>query len=307
MKWRTLSMLQRVTGPKASPDLRGKTALIVGATSGIGEEIARAIAAAGAALVITGRDPQKLDRVARSLSSLTAQRVRTICFDLADLKSVAAAAQALRAELKAIHLLIANAGLLYMGNERRFTRDGFELTIGVNHLGNAAFILGMQDLIRAGAPSRVVVVASEAHRRAGADPFSDMMGERRFSGLHAYSRSKLANILFSRELARRMEPEGVTVYAAHPGVVDTPILDAFVRTRFARATMPLVRRFFLTPQQAAQGILRVAADPTQDAASGSYFELGRINRGSEQSNDVELARRLWDTTQQLLATNAQAQ
>jgi NAD(P)-dependent dehydrogenase (short-subunit alcohol dehydrogenase family) len=126
------------------------------------------------------------------------------------------------------------------------------------------------------------------------------MGERNFSGLRAYSRSKLANILFARELARRLQPAGVTVYAAHPGVVDTPILDAFARTRFDRAGLRLARMLFLAPDEAARGILRVAADPTMQEPSGSYFELGKPNRGSSLSNDPMLAQRLWELTERLL-------
>jgi NAD(P)-dependent dehydrogenase (short-subunit alcohol dehydrogenase family) len=172
--------------------------------------------------------------------------------------------------------------------------------MGVNHLGNAALILAVEDLVRAAAPSRIVVVASEAHRRAGDAPLDDLMGEHNFSGMSAYSRSKLANILFVRELARRLQPAGVTVYAAHPGVVDTPILDAFAKTRFDRAGLRVARLLFLAPERAAQGILRVAADPTLTEPSGAYFELGKPNRGSSLSNDPMLAQKLWELTERLL-------
>jgi NAD(P)-dependent dehydrogenase (short-subunit alcohol dehydrogenase family) len=293
-------MLQRVAGPAGPLNLRDKTVLLVGATSGIGEAMAHQLAAAGATLIIAGRDPGKLARLAQVLRSKASELVHTVRVDLADLGSVAAAAKEMHERVAAIHVLIANAGILYMGNERQLTRDGFELTMGVNHLGNAAFILAVQDLMRTAAPARIVVVASEAHRRAGDAPLDDLMGERNFSGLRAYSRSKLANILFARELARRLQPAGVTVYAAHPGVVDTPILDAFARTRFDRAGLRLARMLFLAPDEAARGILRVAADPTMQEPSGSYFELGKPNRGSSLSNDPMLAQRLWELTERLL-------
>lgn len=293
-------MLQRVAGPKGPLNLKNKTVLLVGPTSGIGEAMAHQLAVAGATLIIAGRDSTKLARLADALRANTTAPVHAIRLDLADLGSVAAAAKEIHERVAAIDVLIANAGLLYMGNERQLTRDGFELTMGVNHLGNAALILAVEDLVRAAAPSRIVVVASEAHRRAGDAPLDDLMGEHNFSGVRAYSRSKLANILFARELARRLLPVGVTVYAAHPGVVDTPILDAFAKTRFDRAGLRLVRLLFLTPARAAQGILRVAADPTLTEPSGTYFELGKPNRGSDLSHDPILAGKLWEMTEQLL-------
>jgi NAD(P)-dependent dehydrogenase (short-subunit alcohol dehydrogenase family) len=297
-------MLQRVAGPAGPLNLRAKTALLVGATSGIGEALAHQLAASGAMLIIAGRDPGKLTWLADTLVSKASAPVHAVRVDLADLGSIAAAAKEIHERVAAIDMLIANAGVLYMGSERQLTRDGFELTMGVNHLGNAALILAVQDLVRSAAPSRIVVVASEAHRRAGDAPLDDLMGEISFSGLRAYSRSKLANILFARELARRLQPAGVTVYAAHPGVVDTPILDAFARTRFDRAGLRLARLLFLPPERAARGILRVAADPTLQEPSGSYFELGKPNRGSGLSNDPMLGRQLWELTERLLKGRA---
>ncbi len=293
-------MWQRVAGPAGPLNLKDRTVLIVGATSGIGEALAHQVAAAGATLIIAGRDLLKLARLAEALRSKTGALVHTVRIDLADLGSVSAAANEIRERVTAIHVLIANAGLLYVGNQPRLTRNGFELMMGVNHLGNAALILALQDLVQSAAPSRIVVVASEAHRRAGDAPFDDLMGGPSFSGLRAYSRSKLANVLFARELARRLQPAGVTVYAAHPGVVDTPILDAFARSRFDRAGLRLARLLFLAPEQAARGILRVAADPTVREPSGTYFELGKPNRGSDLSNDAMLAQRLWELTDRLL-------
>jgi retinol dehydrogenase-14 len=299
-------MLQRVAGPAGPLNLQNKTVLLVGPTSGIGEAMAHQLAAAGATLVLAGRDPEKLTRLADVLRPKANAPVHTVRVDLADLSSVASAAEKMRRQVAAIHVLIANAGLLYTGKVRQFTLDGFELTMGVNHLGNAALILALQDLVQNAAPSRIVVVASEAHRRAGNAPLDDVMGERDFSGVRAYSRSKLANILFARQLARRLQPAGVTVYSAHPGVVNTPILDAFARTPFDRAGLRLARLLFLSPERAAQGILRVAADSTLQEPSGTYFELGKPNRGSHLSNDPLLAQQLWDLTERLLKGKVRA-
>ncbi|SRR5581483_3286503 len=293
-------MWQRVTGPAGPLNLQGRTVLLVGATSGIGEALAHQLASAGATLMVAGRDQFKLARLMDALRSKASAPIHAIRVDLADLGSVALAARQIHEQVSAIHILIANAGLLYTGKEPQLTRDGFELMMGVNHLGNAALILALQDLVRNAAPARIVVVASEAHRRAGGEPIDDLMGGPRFSGMRAYNRSKLANILFARELARRLQSTGVTVYAAHPGVVNTPILDAFARSRFDRAGLRLARLLFLPPEEAARGILRVAADPTLEEPSGAYFELGKPNRGSSASNDPLLAQRLWELTERVL-------
>lgn len=299
-------MLQRITGPGRPLNLQDKTVLLVGATSGIGEATAHQLAGTGARLVIAGRDPQKLTQLANDLRSKEARSVDTVCVDLADLQSVAAAAAEIQRLVKSIHVLIANAGVLYVGNQPQFTRDGFELTMGVNHLGNAALILALADLVCIAAPSRIVVIALEAHRRAGDVPLDELvdanlMRQRAFSGTRAYCQSKLANILFARDLARRLQTAGVKVYSAHPGVVSTPIIDAFAQNAFTRAGLRLARMLMLTPEQAAQGILRVAADPAVDEPGGTYFEPGRPNRGSNLSNDPELARKLADITVRLLS------
>jgi NAD(P)-dependent dehydrogenase (short-subunit alcohol dehydrogenase family) len=284
-------MLQRVLGPG-----------VVGATSGIGEAIAHQLADANATFLVAGRDPTKLARLAGALRYKSRAPVHAIEVDLADLGSIAAAAQAIRSLVPGIHILIANAGVLYMGKERQLTRDGFELTVGVNHLGNAALILALAEQLRVAAPSRVVILSSEAHRHAGKAPLDDLMGERNFSGVQAYSRSKLANLLFARELARRWLANGISVYAAHPGVVDTGLLNAFTRNRFDRFGLRVARLLFLSPERAAQGILRIAADPTLQVPSGSYFELGRPKPGSPGSNDPNAAARLWEMTASLLAS-----
>ena len=296
-----MSLLQRVTGPAQPPDLKGRTALLVGATSGVGEGLAHQLVDSGATLVLAGRDQAKLDALVNTLRSRATAPVHTVLADLADLNSIARACQEVHGLVTDLDLLIANAGVLYMGTQRQLTRQGFELTMGVNHLGNAAVALATEDLLRAATRARVVIVASEAHRRARGLPLDDLMGEHGFSGIRAYNRSKLANILFARELARHLSSSGVTVYSAHPGAVDTRMLTGPFEERWlGRMLLPLVRTALLTPAEAAKGIMRVAADPTLAEPSGSYFEYGRPNRGSELSNDPALARGLWVRTQQLL-------
>lgn len=296
-----MSWLQKVSGPSQKPDLKNKTVLLVGPTSGVGEALAHQLADANANLVLAGRSPEKLAALKNSLQRKTTASVQTVQVDLANLNSIKHAAAELNASVSRIDLLIANAGVLYLGSERRFTDDGFELCMGVNHLGNAALILAVEDLIKIAAPARVVIVASEAHRRAGAQLIEDLMSERKFTDRKAYSRSKLANILFARELARQWQSSGVIVYSAHPGGVDTPMMDTTANANaFTRTLKLLLASALISADEAATGIMRIATDPAVNEETGTYFELGRANRGSEQSRDVALAQQLWQKTGELL-------
>lgn len=296
-----MSWLQNVTGPTQKLDLTNKTVLLVGATSGIGEALAHQCAEANANLLIAGRSPEKLAVLESTLKRKTTASVKTVLIDLANLSSIKLAATELHERIKSIDLFIANAGVIYSGKVPRFTDDGFELSMGVNHLGNAALILGVEDLIKASSAARVVVVASNAHRRDGDKLVDDLMCNHGFSGRKAYSRSKLANILFARELARQWKASGVKVYSVHPGAADTPMVDAIVGTGwFAPVLKALMRSLFITADEAAKGVLRIAVDPTVNEESGTYFELGRANRGSELSHDSALARQLWQKTGELL-------
>lgn len=287
-------MIQRVTSLERPVDLSGRTALVIGATAGIGASVAAQFAAMGATTLIVGRDPAKLQHSLNTLSAIAPGRVHAEQSDLADLASVDRAATALCAAYPRIDIVVANASVLYGGRRRGFTADGFEASFGINHLGNAAMLLGLERPIRT-AQGRVVIVASEAHRRARGLPLDDLMGERGFQGNRAYNRSKLANILFARELARRW-PE-VTVHAAHPGGVLTDMFRGLVAAnRFYRLMFGLIRSGLLTPDQAAAGIVRVAVDVGLDQPSGGYFELGSPAKSSATAMDAELGRRLYDAT-----------
>ena len=195
-------------------------------------------------------------------------------------------------------MLICNAAH-QPGKPRTTTVDGYETTFAVNHLGHALLVGRLEDRVVASAPSRVVVVASEAHRRShGGLDFDDLMLERgAFRPRLAYSRSKLANILFTRELARRLAGTGVDVNAVHPGGVDTPMMRANFEHPAMRALYPPLRRFlFIAPENAAAGVLRVALDPQLAGTTGDYFELGVEKEPADPARDDEAARRLWSYT-----------
>ena len=215
--------------------------------------------------------------------------------DLADLKSVRAAAAALAQKYGQIDIVIANAGVL-AGKERATTKDGFEHAFGINHLGTAAFVLGLEKPIRAASAPRVVIVASEAHRRAEGLPLDDLNGERDYDMQRAYGRSKLCNILFAKELALRW-PE-TRVYAAHPGAVRTAMMEQGLKQ--SGMTMEEVAQYLISPEDSARGVVRIAVDPTETALSGAYFEKGALNEEGALAKDAALATALWNATQALL-------
>jgi retinol dehydrogenase-14 len=286
---------QRVTTLSRPVHLMGKTALVVGATAGIGRATAEQLARAGATTILTGHDAVKLAAVATELAAFAPGRIRTECVDLADLASIRSAATALCAAYTQLDIVIANASVMAPGKHRTFTHDGFEMTFGVNHLGNAALLLGLERPIRSAKAGRVVIVASEAHRRAGDLPLDDLMGDRSFGGTRAYARSKLANILFARQLAERWT--GTTIYAAHPGVVLTDMMrTATGQNMLFRLIFRLMQSKLLSPSQAAAGLVRIAIDPDLEARSRSYFELGRPDTPGRLTNDLKLARGLFERT-----------
>lgn len=301
------SRVQKVTALASLPSLGGTTAVVTGGTDGVGRALVEQLARAGATVVFTARDPHKGQRVETEVIRSTGNHdVHVVELDLADLASVDRGSASIAAAHGSIDLLLANAAHQARG-ARTVTVDGFETTFGVNHLAHVRLISLLDEPLRTGAPSRIVVVASEAHRRArGGLDFDDLMMERgRFRPRLAYNRSKLANILYARELAFRLDGSGVTVHAAHPGGVDTPMLQRSFQHPLVRPLYPLMRdHVLITPDDAAAGVLRVALDPRCATSSGDYFELGRNARPSSDAQDDRAAQRLWSVTRDLVGTTA---
>ena len=280
--------------------MQGKTVLITGANSGIGKETAVALARAGATVVFTSRDPQKGEQAAADIRQRSGADVALMPLDLASFPSIRALADAFLQRYDQLHVLINNAGLIL--TERTETEQAFETTFGVNHLGHFLLTQLLLDCIKASAPARIVNVASAAHRfaRSGLD-FDDLQLTNSYGGMQAYGRSKLANIYFTRELARRLEGSGVTVNALHPGGVDTGFShDGDVRAPFSWL-FTLAKPFLRSPENGAQTSIYLASAPDVDGVTGKYFADSKETEPTSIAQDDEAARRLWTASEQLIA------
>jgi len=279
--------------------LDGRIALVTGATSGIGQETAVGLAARGAQVVLVGRDRARAEDARKDVTERSGNsRVDVLLADFASLEAVRGLAREFCERYPALHLLVNNAGLVM--TERVLTVDGYETTLAVNHL--APFLLThlLRERLLASGPARIVNVASDAHRFVprGFD-FDDPMAERSFgfptvvSGLRIYGMSKLANILFTVELARRLEGTRVTANAVHPGGVATR-LGTNTGGVLGKLIPLAMRPFFKTPEQGAATSLYVATSPAVADTNGRYFADSREREPSRAARDGEAARRLWN-------------
>lgn len=278
----------------------GKICLITGASSGIGQVAALELARMGATVIMLVRSRERGEAARQAIITQTGnQQVELLLADLASFASIQAAAQELRSRHQRLDLLLNNAGL-YMG-KRQLSSDGFEVTFAVNHL--APFLLTnlLLDLLKASGPARVVTVSSDAHL-GGSNRFDDVRATRGYSGFRAYADSKLANVLFTYELARRLEGSGVTANALHPGAV---------RTNFAMETaglfgmiFGLARPLMLSPEQGARTSIYLASSPEVATVSGTYFVNCRPRKSSPSSYDRAAQSRLWALSEELTGTTA---
>ncbi|MGE0484928.1 MAG: SDR family oxidoreductase [Gammaproteobacteria bacterium] len=277
-------------------DLVDKTIVITGANSGIGLETARALAAGGAHVVMACRDAGRADAARADLAATTgSEKLEVVALDLASLASVRTCAADLAARHPRIDILVNNAGLLPF--KRRTTVDGFEMQFGVNHLGH--FLLTqmlLPNLLAAGTP-RVINVASMMHHLGRID-FDSFRGEKPYKPLRAYGQSKLCNVLFARELARRHAGDGLLTWSLHPGPVGTNIMG---RSTLARTLYRLVGAY-MSAKRGARTSVRLAGADGIEATNGSYYdEFCKVKPGSAISQDMALAARLWNVSEQLVA------
>jgi retinol dehydrogenase 12 len=285
------------TGAAAAPDLDGRLFIITGANSGIGRVTARLLVGRGARVVLAGRSLERCEALAAELRrQVDPKRVELLALDLADLASVRAAAATVLKRGWIIGGLINNAGVAG-ARARGLTRDGFEMAFGVNHLGHFLFTRLLEARLRENASARVVNLASEAHRRiAGIDFPALRQPTRSRTGLHEYGVSKLCNILFTRELARRWPGSGVTSYAVHPGLIATDIWRSV-----PQPLRWLMTRFMVAPDADAGAATTIYCATAREIASvsGRYYNQQREATPSRAAQDDAVAARLWDESEQM--------
>jgi len=284
-------------------EMAEKVVLITGGNAGIGKEAAVGMAGLGATVVITSRDEER-GRAARQeiVERSGNSNVEVMPLDLASFHSIRFFAADVLARFDQLDVLVNNAGLIL--RRRTETADGFEATFGINHLGHFLLTDLVLDRLKACAPARVVVVASGAHKgaRRGLD-FDDLQGESGYRWMDAYNKSKLANVYFARELARRLAGTGVTANALHPG---------FVRSEFGRGgdlgslygwgIKYLAGPFAISPARGARTTIYLASSPEVEGVTGGYFYKCKPATPSKVAQDDDAARRLWDESERMVAS-----
>ncbi|SMC63471.1 NAD(P)-dependent dehydrogenase, short-chain alcohol dehydrogenase family [Kibdelosporangium aridum] len=287
------------------PNQDGRTAVITGANTGIGFEAAKVLAARGATVVLGVRDTAKGSAAAAQIVAASpGADVRVQRLDLTSLDSIRAAADAIRADFASIDLLINNAGVMY--TPKQTTADGFELQFGTNHLGHFALTGLLLDMLLPVPDSRVVTISSVGHRMQAAIHFDDLNWEKSYSRVGAYGQSKLANLMFTYELQRRLSGKGKTIaVAAHPGGSRTDLMRNSPLA-FRLAYKVIGRLITQAPSEGALPTLRAATDP--NVLGGQYYGpsgLGEsrgapvLVKSSAQSHDVAIQRRLWTASEEL--------
>jgi retinol dehydrogenase 12 len=283
-----------VSEPESAGEVQGRTFLVTGANTGIGRATAAALARQGGRVHVASRSREKGEEaVARIRAAAGTEAVWFLPLDLADLDSVRACAEAFLARGKPLHVLVNNAGI---GGAHGLTRQGFELTFGVNHLGHFALTNALLDCLTASAPARVVTVSSDSHYSARGIDFEALRRRAHgITGLREYAVSKLCNVLFSQELARRTADTGVTTYALHPGVVASDIWR-----RVPWPVRPLMTRRMLTVDEGAATSLYCATSPDVAQDSGKFYDKC-AERAPSRVATPELAAELWKRSEEWTA------
>ncbi len=274
--------------------LIGKTAIVTGANSGMGMATARALLDEGATVIMLCRSEKRGKEAYEKLSEDGNGRTYLILADLGDYDSVRNFTKQVKERFDKIDILVNNAGFISL--DRQKTKEGLERQFGINHVGHFLLTTGLLDMMGEG--SRIVNVASGAHK-TGKIHFDDINLHKGFNVFKAYSQSKLANVLFTRELARRVKDRGITVNCCHPGAVATNIgIDR--ETGFGKTVTRLLKPFFQTPEQGAATAIFLVTDESVKDITGEYFYKCKVAKSSKRSKDMELAKRLFEFSEQLV-------
>ncbi|XP_072306752.1 retinol dehydrogenase 11 [Eucyclogobius newberryi] len=293
-----MDLLRALFVPKWSSDVRldGKTAIVTGANTGIGKETAKDLASRGARVIMACRDMAKGEQAARDiLRAVRGAKVVARQLDLADTKSICQFAETVYETEKSLHFLVNNAGVAICPYGK--TADGHEMQFGVNHLGHFFLTFLLLDMLKHSAPSRVINVSSAAHTM-GKIQFDDLDGEKDYHPVRAYAQSKLANVLFTRELAKRMEASGVAVYSVDPGAVNTEI------TRHMRRPLVDILKtlsfLIKSPADGALTIIYCICNPESQMVNGGYYKDCAGAESCRAGQDDATALKLWAVSCHLL-------
>lgn len=275
-------------------DLNGKVVIVTGANTGIGKEVARGLAARNAKVILACRNKEKCDQARKDIIYDTKNKyVYCRRCDLASQESIRQFVERFKQEHTQLNILINNGGIMQC--EKSYTKEGIEMQLGVNHMGHFLLTNLLLDVLKKSAPSRIINVSSAAHLK-GKLNVQDLNSSTNYNAYDAYAQSKLANVLFTRELAKKLEGTEVTANAVHPGIVDTEItrhVKIFNNFFFKPFIKVFTWPFIKTPRQGAQTILYAALDPSLDDVTGSYFSNNEITEISNEAKNDTLARWLW--------------
>jgi retinol dehydrogenase 12 len=275
--------------------MRGKTIVITGGTSGIGQVAAEKLAGMGARIVLVARDRARGEAALARLRSLEPAAAHVVYYaDLSLLAEMKQVGHEIAAAEPRIDVLINNAGGVF--TSRQVTPDGLEKTFAINHMSYFMLTELLRNNLVASAPARIVNTASRAHRGAKLD-FSDLQAQKSYSGLRAYGRSKLCNILFTRELALRLAGSGVTANSLHPGFVNTRLGEQ--NKGFGAVVFGVLKKFALTPEQGAETIVYLASSEKPASVSGAYFNKCKETAPTREAQDDESAKRLWQESERI--------
>lgn len=276
--------------------MRGKLCMVTGATSGIGRVTAQVLAQAGAEVVVVGRNREKSEATVDRIKQQTGNSaVEYMLADLSSQTAIRQLAETFKRQHERLDVLVNNAGAFFLW--RQESVDGIEMTFALNHLGYFLLTNLLLDMLKASAPARVINVSSGSHRGETIN-INHFQGKRMYSGFRAYGESKLANILFTYELARRLEGTGITVNAIHPGFVATNI--GTNNGWIVRAIRPLMDLFAMSAEEGADTINYLAISKEVEEITGKYFIKRKAVSSSAISYDESIARRLWQVSMELI-------
>ena len=278
-------------------DMTGRVCVITGANRGIGRATAEGLARLGAKVILVCRSKEDGEAVARVIGAKYPVIPDVVTADLSSQGSIRQAAADLQARYPHLHVLINNAGVI--PRRREVTVDGLEMQFAVNHLAYFLLTNLLLPQLKAGSPSRIINVSSGAHTHASID-FDDLQAEQGYEPKQVYSRSKLANILFTYELARRLRGTRVTANSLNPGVVATRMLDDYMGLTSGAG---LVSTFGAKPEEGAETSIYLASSPEVEGVTGMYFERKQARRSSRESYDEAPARRLWEISERLTSAS----